>query len=235
MLSCRLSIEKSKNMSYITKEYFQFFKKLANNNDRDWFNTHKEHYLQVVYNPFKYLTETVIEKMNDIDPNIQISSKEAMFRIYRDVRFSKNKEPYKLWLGAAVSRSGRKNAQYPEIYFHFGHDESFIAAGLYRPDKETLHKIRMAIAGNPDAFKKVKNSSTMHSIFPNGILGERNKRLAKEFMQVSEDEPFILNKQFYTIKKFTQKEIVNQNNLPDFIVKHYLAMQDFNQYLLEIL
>jgi len=217
----------------ITDNYYQFFKQLAANNNRDWFHVHKDSYQADVLTPFTKLTENVIEKTRTLYPAISIMYKDAAFRIYRDTRFSKDKTPYKLWMGAVVNPIGRKNTQFPEIYFQFGPGENFIAAGLYRPDKETLQKIRLAIANNPDAFNLIIKDPKMRKFFPEGILGERNKRLPKELMKIADKQPFILNKQFYTIAYYTPEDIM-RNDLVDFIVAHYQAMEKFNEWLYEI-
>ncbi len=218
----------------MTEAYYRFFKQLAANNNRDWFQAHKDEYLSNVFTPFKALTEEVIVRMNDIDPNIQITFKESAFRIYRDVRFSKDKSPYKLWLGAVVGRKGRKNTQYPEIYFQFGYEQNFIGAGLYRPDKTTLQNIRTAIADDPQAFDEILHDKEMLKYFPKGIQGECNKRLSKEWMAVAAKQAYILNKQFFTYKELSKQEVISKSNLALFITKHYLAMQRWNQFLIEI-
>ncbi len=220
----------------ITKNYFDFFDLLAQNMNREWFNQNKDRYLKDVFEPFKKLTGEVLARMRKINPRINIDYKQAAFRIYRDTRFSHDKSPYKLWLGAAVSPGGRKNTRYPEIYFQFGHETNFIAGGLYRPDKETLMKIRFAIAENPDQWQKIKYSAGMLRFFPDGIRGERNKRLSERFLnEAAKQEPDIFNKNFFTYRSYSRRKILSrQNHLPEFIVQHYLAMEDFNRWLEKI-
>ncbi len=220
-------------MKYITSEFYNFFKDLAANNNREWFNAHKEKYTEHVFNPFKSLTENVIKKMSDIDPNIQITYKDAAFRIYRDIRFSADKSPYKLWMGAVVNRIGRKNSSFPEIYFQFGPGENFIAGGLYQPDKEILYKIREYIARHPKTFDKINNDEILRKYFPEGFQGERNKRLTKEWMKIADQQAFILNKNFYTFRKYRPEEIMIKN-LDEFIVSHYQAMQKWNSFLIKL-
>jgi len=219
----------------ISSQFYRFIKDVAANNNRAWFKLHKDAFEKDVFLPFKKLTEQVIELMHRIDPAIQIDYKQAAFRFYRDTRFSKDKSPYKLWMGAAVSRDGRKNTRYPEIYFQFGPGENFIAGGLYRPDKETLYKIREKIAENPAEFRAVLNDEQILKQFPDGFKGERNKRLPmKQWQELAKTYPFLLNKQFYTIKYYTSDEIINQDDLAAFIVQHYQAMQRFNEWLLAL-
>ncbi len=223
------------NKRLIGPEFYEFIKDVAANNNRDWFNKHKKRFRNDVFLPFKELTEQVITLMQEIDPDIKIDYKLAAFRFYRDTRFSKDKSPYKLWMGAAVSRMGRKNTRYPEIYFQFGPGENFIAGGLYRPDKDTLYNIRKKIAQNPEAFEAVLNDKQILKQFPDGFKGERNKRLpVKSWQELSKKYPFLLNKQFYTIIYYTPQDILKQEDLPVFIVQHYRAMQKFNEWLLHL-
>ena len=223
------------NKRLITPNFYEFLKDIAANNNRDWFKERKKRFETDVFMPFKELTEQVISLMQQIDPEIQIDYKQAAFRFYRDTRFSMDKSPYKLWMGAAVSREGRKNTRYPEIYFQFGPGENFIAGGLYRPDKETLYRIREKIAKNPEDFDAILNNKRILKQFPDGFKGERNKRLpVKHWQELSKTYPFLLNKQFYTIIYYTPQEILEQADLPAFIVQHYKAMQKFNDWLLAI-
>ena len=223
------------NLRPITPQFYEFIKDVAANNNREWFKESKNRFETDVFLPFKHLTERVITLMQQIDPKIQIDYKQAAFRFYRDTRFSKDKSPYKLWMGAAVSRMGRKNTRYPEIYFQFGPGENFIAGGLYRPEKETLYRIREKIARNPEEFEAILTDKQILNQFPEGFKGERNKRLpVKSWQDLSKTYPFLLNKQFYTIIYYTPQEILSQTDLPEFIVRHYRAMQKFNKWLLEI-
>ncbi len=220
----------------ITQAYYNFFDELAENMNREWFKQNKARFDRDVFEPFKTLTMQVIERMRQINPQIRIDYRQAAFRIYRDTRFSPDKSPYKLWLGAAVNPVGRKNTRFPEIYFQFGKEVNFIAGGLYRPDKETLQKIRHAIAANPEQWQKIKRDPQMLEYFPEGIQGDRNKRLPDRFlMEAARSEPDVLNKNFYTYRTFSPKQIIEQKeNLADFIVRRYQAMHLFNRWLYSI-
>ena len=224
------------NKTYIQPNFYHFFEELTVNNNRDWFKLQKYYYESAVLTPFKALTEEVISQMQEIDSYIKIDFKQAAFRLYRDIRFSEDKSPYKLWMGAVVSREGRKNTMMPEIYFQFGPEANFIAAGLYRPDRQTLYKIRNAIALNPDQFRKIKSDKKLNSFFPNGIQGLRNKRLPNKNWQVmAQNCPLLLNKQYYAVNYYSSDEIVNKLNLPQFIVSHYKAFKSFNDWLTSVM
>ncbi len=220
----------------ITQAYYDFFDALKENMNRDWFKARKAEFETAVKEPFEQLVEEVISRMREIDPEIRIGYKEAAFRIYRDTRFSKDKSPYKLWMGAVVSRIGRKNRQFPEIYFQFGSEENFIGAGLYCPSKEMLSEIRSYIAANPDEIEAINNDPLMRRYFPKGLQGERNKRLpGKEWMQIARQQPLILNKQFYTYKTLERKDVIDNPDLAVQILAHYLAMDKFNSLIFKII
>ena len=216
--------------------FFAFFDALAANMNRDWFNAHKDIYKQSVYEPFYALTARCLEMArSEIDPQMPADPKQAMFRIYRDTRFSSDKSPYKLWMGAVISRGGRKNTRWPELYFQFGYERNFIAGGLYRPDKEILNRLRESIARDPGRIDRINNDLQLRRFFPDGMLGERNKRLpSKQWMEIARIQPFILNKQFYTYKEIPREEILKIDDLARWIIDHFHAMKSWNDFLMHL-
>ena len=138
----------------IAASTFEFLKSLQENNNREWFNANKEDYERAKDNVQEFI-QTLISKLSTIDPRIEesIDAKKCMFRIYRDVRFSKDKSPYKTWFAAGISVDGRK-LDGPEYYIHIGPENSFIAVGYWRPKKEHLESIRQEIDYNLNAFEE---------------------------------------------------------------------------------
>lgn len=125
-----------------------FLKELKENNNREWFQEHKDQYENALQN-VKTFIEAMIVELTKFDPqiNTDIKASKCMFRIYRDVRFSKDKSPYKSWLAAGISVDGRK-LDGPEYYIHIEPNNSFIAAGYWRPKKDHLDAIRQEIDYN---------------------------------------------------------------------------------------
>ena len=126
----------------------KFFKKLAKHNDREWFGEHKEEYEEGWNGPMKMVLEEVRDKIDASYPHCELSEPKV-FRIYRDVRFSKEKVPYKTHVGGLIPthRTGRKITDVPmALYFHVGADESFAAAGHYMMEAESLGRFRNAVA-----------------------------------------------------------------------------------------
>lgn len=138
----------------ISSSTFDFLSALKENNNREWFNTNKDAYEEAKTNIENFI-QSLIYKLADFDPHIEksISAKQCLFRIYRDVRFSKDKSPYKTWFAAGISLDGRK-LDGPEYYIHLEPANSFIAVGYWRPKKEHLELIRQEIDYNLSAFEK---------------------------------------------------------------------------------
>lgn len=130
-----------------------FLSDLKENNSREWFQEHKDQYDDAHQN-IKEFIEAMIVALSKFDPqiNTDIKASKCMFRIYRDVRFSKDKSPYKSWLAAGISIDGRK-LEGPEYYIHIEPQNSFIAAGYWRPKKEHLDAIRQEIDYNYEALE----------------------------------------------------------------------------------
>lgn len=139
-------------MMNIAPTTFEFLNELRQNNNREWFTQHKDRYVDAHQNVIDFV-EALIARLSDFDPQISnsIDARKCLFRIYRDVRFSKNKSPYKNWFAAGISVDGRK-LDGPEYYLHIEPGKSFIALGYWRPKKEHLEAIRQEIDYNGQAL-----------------------------------------------------------------------------------
>jgi len=217
----------------LSKKFTSFFKELVANNNRDWFHANKKRFEQDVKAPFEELTEAVIEGMKKIDPEITVTPKECVFRIYRDVRFSKDKSPYKTHVAAVVGRGGRKDHTYPGVYFQIDGDSVSIAGGCWNPDKNRLYRIRQRIAEDPKAFRKLLNIKKFNDTFGGLDEKERNKIIPKEFREAAESVPEIYNKSFHYWKTYKGQKYVTDKALAKTIVDHYKAAKQFNAFLVE--
>ncbi|NGM60993.1 DUF2461 domain-containing protein [Sphingobacterium sp. SGG-5] len=137
---------------HIQRTTFNFLTSLKGNNNREWFQENKDDYLRAQEDVKGFITE-MIAGLAKFDPNINtdINAGKCMFRIYRDVRFSKDKSPYKSWLAAGISIDGRK-LDGPEYYIHIEPEKSFIACGYWRPKKEHLDAVRQEIDYNAEGL-----------------------------------------------------------------------------------
>ncbi len=219
-------------MSYFTNSFNDFFKGLAANNNKDWFHQNKKQYAQAVKLPFdRFLTALIAEIQQKYDPSLELEIKNAKFRINRDIRFAKDKTPYKMFVSAVVGQGGRKNMQLPGLYIQIGVGEIAIGGGLYRPNKENLAKIRRHIGQNLAAFQQLIKAPLFREYFPLGILGQTHKRIPKEFKSSWEQEPLIANKQFYFMTNYDDENLICQNDFLNWILQHYKASLAVNHFL----
>ncbi|MEM9090361.1 MAG: TIGR02453 family protein [Cyanobacteria bacterium P01_F01_bin.53] len=126
---------------------FDFLSALENNNQREWFQENKKRYHQSVRDPFVDFIEALSYRLEGSDLDLQ-GSKQSVFRIHRDTRFSKDKTPYKAHAGGVLSYSGTKKDQRGILYIQFASDGGFMTAGFYQPESKVLGAIREAIAQN---------------------------------------------------------------------------------------
>ena len=138
------------------KQIFAFLSDLNRNNTREWFNDNKDRY-QEALEEFRELASALISGISGFDPTLDgIDAKQSIFRIYKDVRFSKDKSPYKTHFGCWMTKGGRKSTD-AGYYFHLEPGKSFAAAGVWMPPAEQLKLIREEILLNPGAYMEVVN------------------------------------------------------------------------------
>ncbi len=133
---------------------FTFLRSLKANNERAWFNAHKETYEDELLWPLRCLVQEVVQEAARRGLPIAGNPKSSLFRIYRDTRFSKNKLPYKTHVSAYLSPTGDKAAQ-GGVYIHIEPDTCFLGAGFWHPENTTLHRWRTHITAEPDAFEEM--------------------------------------------------------------------------------
>jgi len=153
------------NMQYFNPKTIKFFEDLSKNNYREWFHEHKNQYIESVKDPFdRYLTDLIAE-VRKHDKKITIEPKQAKFRINRDVRFRKNKEPYKLHVSGVISPGGRKDRIYPGLYVQIGMQGVCFGSGRYSLAKEELYALRAYIIKHPRKFKSVITDPALVDLF----------------------------------------------------------------------
>ena len=219
-------------MVYFEEDFLNFFKELAANNNKNWFDENRKRYEIIVREPFKVFVAKVIEEIHQIELSIDIEPKDAIFRINRDIRFSKDKTPYKLHVGAVISQLGRKDKTNPGIYFELGPEHLGIFAGVWNPDKIQLEKIRRHIGANLKKFEKLAFSPSFLEYYPEGIKGDKNKRLPKDILEIAQKQELVFNKQFY-YQAFLNPNNIIGNNLLEIIVEHYKRVVPLNNFFRE--
>ncbi len=218
-------------MAQIQTSNFDFLKKLEANNDRDWFGDNKSWYQAEHENAIEFADE-VLRLLNSHDKIETPSGKKSLFRIYRDVRFSKDKSPYKIHWSGGFHRAGKlRRGGY---YFHLQPGgNSFIGGGFWAPNKEDLQRIREAIAADPDEMRDLITAPDFIKTFGE-LEGEKLKTAPKGF---SKDHPaldLLRYKQFIMGTNFSDKEVL----APDFAKKAdatFRAMRPFFDYMSDVL
>lgn len=219
-------------MSYFNESYNLFFKELAANNNRDWYQSNKSRYEKEVKKPFESFVADLISEITKYEPQMKhLQTKDAIFRIFRDTRFSLDKTPYKLFSSAVLSPLGKKDIEMPGTYIQFGVGEIWIGGGAYMPYKEQIEKIRTALIKSPDTVKNLLSDKDFEKFF-GAIRGEKNKRLLKPFSEWVEKMPLISNKQFYYMATYNEDEqLILRDDILEFVMKHYLAAKDWQDFL----
>src|SRR5690554_151223 len=207
-------------MAYFKSDFNTFFKELASNNHKDWFDDNRARYHENIKKPFEDFVAVLMSELQKDDPNLNGDPRKAIFRINRDIRFAKDKTPYKLNRAAFISRFGRKAGGYPGLYIHLGPEKVMIGGGVYKPNKQELQSIREYIMNNIQEFDMTLNHLVLKMAFAN-IKGEENKRLpSKELTEAARKQPLLYKKQFFYSADFPA-ELVTDERLLEFIVEKH--------------
>jgi uncharacterized protein (TIGR02453 family) len=167
----------------LPKDFFAFFKELAQNNERPWFEENKQRYKDVVVAPLSDFIAAMAPRVAKISKHIVVDPRPnggSMFRIYRDVRFGKDKRPYKEHAGCQFRHALGKDAHAPGFYMHFAPDEVYYGGGVWMPLPEGLNTIRHAIADDAKTWKKVVEDKAFTTSFK-GVQGDGLSRPPRGF------------------------------------------------------
>lgn len=226
----RLFLHK-KYKAMLNQNAVDFLKDLSKNNYKEWFHENKKRYEKDLKEPFKALVTALIEEYKTLEPDTEVEAKNCIFRINRDIRFSKDKSPYKNNVGAIISKYGRKQKEYPGFYIHFEPGQLMIGGGAYFLPKDKLQALREHIINNNERFESIINAPEFKERF-GAIKGDKNKRLPKELAAHAEKQPLIFNKQFFFSAEMPAKMAYGEEAV-DFIFGFFKAADDFNRFLVE--
>jgi len=173
----------------LAPQTLKFLSQLKKNNNKPWFDSHRVQY-EAARIDFSNFIQLVIDALQKTDTTITgITSKESQFRINRDIRFSKDKRPYKDNFGAFIARGGKKSI-YAGYYFHLAPGNSFVGGGLWQPEPANLKKVRQEIDYNWGEFQSILKNKNFKKIFGDVHKGEdlSLKRMPKGY---EEENPAI--------------------------------------------
>jgi uncharacterized protein (TIGR02453 family) len=213
----------------ISKDTFQFLKELKANNFKEWFDENRARYTGL-RNEFEQFINVVIGEIGMFDrDSAQTTAKASIFRINRDIRFSKDKLPYKTNFGAFVAKGGRKgiNAGY---YLHVEPGECFLAGGIYMPSGPMLKAIREEIYENTEEFKSILRDPIFLRHFGGKLWEEKLKTAPKGFPKEFPDIEYLKYKH-YTVAKYEPDTIYWKPTFINEVREVFKAMKPFNAFL----
>ncbi|SDC36311.1 DUF2461 domain-containing protein [Williamwhitmania taraxaci] len=215
----------------VPKTVMIFLEGLKANNSRDWFNENKDNYLQALKS-YDNILEQLISSVGLFDDEVVgLKPKDAIFRIYRDVRFSHDKSPYKTHFGAYLARGGRKSPS-AGYYVHLEADGSVLAGGIWRPESENLKKIRRAIDLYHEEFLQIVSEKIFTKWFGKLSSDDALVRVPAGFSNDSPVANYLRMKSFTVGHTFTNRDVL-EPNFEERVVEACRAMYRFNTFLRE--
>lgn len=194
----------------LSKETLQFFRDLRLNNHKEWFDENRKRY-EIVKKEYHSLIARLLEKMKISDPSLeQLEVKNCTFRINRDIRFSKDKTPYKIHLGISINAYGKK-LQYAGYYVHLEENHSFLGGGVYMPESGNLKKIRKEVAYFYNDFIEVLTNKKFKNTY-GGIDTSPQILLSRPPKGFEPDDPAI---EYLKLKSFTATRRIPNEMLTD--------------------
>jgi uncharacterized protein (TIGR02453 family) len=212
------------------RKTLEYLKKLDKNNNRIWFQENKALYEQSYAEMIKF-TEDVTNELSSYDYLEPISPKKSLFRIYRDVRFGKDKTPYKTHWGGFFKREGSENRG--GYYYQVGPKGSYVIGGFFGPNKEDLLLIRKHLAQDSSELRKLIKSKPFRTLFDT-LKGSQLKTAPRGFDKDHPDVDLLRYKQFMLRHDFTSEE-VHSTDFPKIVAKAFNQMRPFFNYMSEIL
>jgi uncharacterized protein (TIGR02453 family) len=225
--------KKNATMKYFKQEALSFLKELPKNNNKEWFNSNKELYKKEVEAPFKLFISDLITELQSYIPNINVEAKDCIFRIYKDVRFSKDKTPYKNHISAMISKGGRKDKTTPGTYIQISAEDIRLYSGVFELTTKQKEQIRVSIHENMDEFNAIINNSSFVKTFGE-VRGEKYKKVPAEYIKSVKIQPLLLNKSLYFYKKY-EPELILNSELSNTLIKDYSLTTEINEFFRKVL
>lgn len=205
----------------------KFLKTLEKNNNREWFNENKNLYVEAQQDVLFFL-EKLIEEISHFDEEIlKIDPKKALFRIYKDIRFSKLKIPYKTHFGAGLGFG--KNGRTSGYYLHIEPGKSFLAGGVYQPEAPILKEIRKEISMNGEEFLNIIEEKDFRNNFRGLSVESKLQRVPNGFEKEDPMAEFLKLKNFIVNYPISDEDLLKENAAPEFanIFKSVKPLNDF--------
>lgn len=214
--------------SKIEASTLHFLKNLSKNNNREWFTENKDQYIAAQQNVLN-MVENLIEKIGAFDEEImKIDAKRSLYRIYRDVRFSKDKSPYKTNFGAGLGMGkGNKTSGY---YLHIEPGKSFLAGGVYQPEPSVLKEIRKEISMNAKEFQEILQQDDFRNNFRGLSVEGKLQRVPNGFEKDDPMAEFLKLKNLIVVHPISDDALMEENATNN-MAKIFQSMKPLNDFL----
>jgi len=216
---------------HFTSDFFKFFRQLKRHNNREWFMAHKLEYEHNVRDPFLKLIEEFRPRLHSVSPHFIADPRPhggSLLRIYRDMRFRPDGDPYQTMAAARFPHEAWKQTPAPGFYLHLEPGGSFLGCGMWRPEPEARNKVREAIVRNPTRWKKILSSKRFRSLCE--LSGQSAQRMPLGY---DPDHPLaedLKRKDYITVSYFTDDQVCAASFLEQF-TKAVAAAAPFMEFL----
>ena len=224
------------NFKGFSKDSIKFYEDLTNNNSKEWFADHKSDYEEFVMKPARSFVIDLGERLQAISPEIQAIPKtdKSIFRIYRDIRFTPDKRPFKTHLGILFWEGHRKKLECPGFYLQIDKDKIFIGSGLYMFPTDIRDIFRNAVADEKkgDELRKIIDKLQKQNF---QLGGRHYKKVPRGFDKDHKNAEFLLYNGFWAGKEFPIVEEFYAEDFIDWCFEHFLKMFDLHKWMLGII
>ena len=212
---------------YDLKDVLDFLSDLALNNERTWFEEHRVAFEKARLT-FEKLVDELIRRLSAFEDTTGVTARDSVFRIYRDIRFSKDKTPYKTWMAALIAAGGKKSGRYG-YGLHVGPNDTMAAGGLWDPRPEQLALFRRAIDRDARAFFDLIEAPEFVRTF-GGLKGEKLKGAPRGYAKDHPAVEFLKFKEVYVARSFPDQAVI-ADDFVDQLAGAFRVMKPFLDYL----
>jgi uncharacterized protein (TIGR02453 family) len=206
-----------------------FLKKVKTNNNKEWFDKNRPEY-EMVREELIELFADIVKKVGKFDTTVaSTDARKALFRINRDIRFSKDKSPYKTNMGAYMADGGKKSPK-GGYYLHLEPGGCFLAGGVWMPEPEHLKKIRQEIDYNGKELEKIMKAKDFKAFFDGLSEEAKLTKVPKDFDPESPFAEYLKLKSFIVVHSFPDKQL-SDPTFSDYCTKVFKAIHPFNKFL----
>ncbi len=218
-------------VSCFPPEALAFLRALKRNNRREWFKPRKEEYETLVRAPMIAIVERLADDFRTFAPDLVVSPKTSVYRVYRDTRFSENKTPYKTHVAAIFPSRGLPKHQGAGLYFHVSPEEVWVGGGMYAPDTSQLQAVREHLASHLKRLKSIVESPAFRREV-GSLEGERLKRVPRGFPGDHPAADYLRYRQFIVGREFPAA-FATSPRFYDAILKLFQRVAPFSRFLNE--